>query len=62
MVPLKMYEELRVKLKILEGKRQEEREKLKEAEKAKEEAENFLAIRTKLVSKWDMLYLSKNAR
>lgn len=48
MVPLKDYEELRFKLKILEAKRQEDRERLREHEKIKEEAEQFLTLRNKL--------------
>jgi dynactin 1 len=48
MVPLKDYEELRFKLKILEGKRQEDRERFREHEKIKEEAEQFLTLRNKL--------------
>ncbi|KAF8982492.1 hypothetical protein BGZ46_001161 [Entomortierella lignicola] len=51
MIPLKEYEELRIKLRILEGKRTEDREKLRDAEKAKEESEQFLSIRTKLQAK-----------
>ncbi|KAI8056757.1 hypothetical protein BDF22DRAFT_209947 [Syncephalis plumigaleata] len=47
----KQNEELRLKLKILENKRTEDREKLKEAERAKDEADKFIAIRTKLASK-----------
>jgi dynactin 1 len=47
-VPLKDYEELRLKLKILEAKRQEDREKYREHEKVKEEAEQFLTLRNKL--------------
>jgi dynactin 1 len=47
-VPLKDFEELRLKLKILETKRQEDREKYREHEKVKEEAEQFLTLRNKL--------------
>ncbi|KAF9424168.1 hypothetical protein BGZ94_008072, partial [Podila epigama] len=50
-VPLKDYEELRIKLRILEAKRGEDRERVREAEKAKEESEQFLSIRTKLQAK-----------
>ncbi|KAG0047137.1 hypothetical protein BGZ83_007752 [Gryganskiella cystojenkinii] len=50
-VPLKEYEELRIKLRILESKRGEDREKLKEAERVKEESEQFLSHRTKLQAK-----------
>ncbi|RCH96124.1 hypothetical protein CU098_003948, partial [Rhizopus stolonifer] len=50
-VPLKEYEELRLKLKILESKRQEDREKYREHEKVKEEAEQFLTLRNKLQDK-----------
>ncbi|KAF9169409.1 hypothetical protein BGX21_007549 [Mortierella sp. AD011] len=50
-VSLKEYEELKIKLRILEAKRTEDREKLREAEKAKEESEQFLSIRTKLQAK-----------
>lgn len=48
MIPLKDYEELRLKLKILESKRQEDRERYREHEKVKEEAEQFLTLRNKL--------------
>ncbi|KAI9323317.1 dynein associated protein-domain-containing protein [Dichotomocladium elegans] len=51
MVPLKDYEELRFKLKILEAKRQEDRERYREHEKVKEEAEQFLTLRNKLQDK-----------
>ncbi|KAF9089316.1 hypothetical protein BGX23_006769 [Mortierella sp. AD031] len=50
-VPLKEYEELKIKLRILETKRTEDREKIREAEKAREESEQFLNIRTKLQAK-----------
>jgi chromosome segregation ATPase len=50
-VPLKDYEELRMKLKILETKRQEDRERHRETEKVKEEAEQFLTLRSKLQEK-----------
>ena len=56
-VPLKDYEELRFKLKILENKRHEDRERFREYEKVKEEAEQFLTLRNKLQGK---LYLLKN--
>ena len=45
---LKEYEELRLKLKILENKRQEDREKIRETEKSRVEAEQFLSIKPKL--------------
>ena len=51
MIPLKDYEELRLKLKILESKRQEDRERYREHEKVKEEAEQFLTLRNKLQGK-----------
>ncbi|KAF7727233.1 hypothetical protein EC973_007846 [Apophysomyces ossiformis] len=51
MIPLKEYEELRLKLKILETKRQEDRERYREHEKVKEEAEQFLTLRNKLQDK-----------
>ncbi|KAG9063683.1 hypothetical protein KI688_003794 [Linnemannia hyalina] len=50
-VPLKEYEELKIKLRILETKRTEDRERIRDAEKAKEESEQFLNIRTKLQAK-----------
>lgn len=50
-VPMKDYEELRMKLKILETKRQEDRERHRENEKIKEEAEQFLTLRSKLQEK-----------
>ncbi|RCI04140.1 hypothetical protein CU098_003200 [Rhizopus stolonifer] len=50
-VPLKDYEELRFKLKILESKRHEDRERFREHEKIKEEAEQFLTLRNKLQDK-----------
>ncbi|KAI9251046.1 dynein associated protein-domain-containing protein [Sporodiniella umbellata] len=50
-VPLKEYEELRFKLKILESKRHEDRERFREHEKIKEEAEQFLTLRNKLQDK-----------
>ncbi|CAO3646926.1 unnamed protein product [Cunninghamella blakesleeana] len=51
MISLKEYEELRLKLKILESKRQEDRERYREHEKIKEEAEQFLTLRNKLQDK-----------
>ncbi|KAF9180030.1 hypothetical protein BGZ51_006508 [Haplosporangium sp. Z 767] len=51
MVSMKEYDELRIKLRILEAKRTEDREKLRDAEKAKEESDQFLNIRTKLQAK-----------
>jgi dynactin 1 len=56
MVPLKDYEELRLKLKILETKRQEDRERYREHEKVKEEAEQFLTLRNKLQGKHCALF------
>ncbi|GES86297.1 dynactin 1 [Rhizophagus clarus] len=50
-VSLKEYEELRLKLKILENKRQEDREKIRETEKSRVEAEQFLSIKPKLQAK-----------
>ncbi|KAF9970328.1 hypothetical protein BGZ73_006963 [Actinomortierella ambigua] len=50
-VSLKEYEELRIKLRILEAKRTEDRERLKEAEKIKEESEQFQSMRPKLQAK-----------
>lgn len=50
-VPLKDYEELRFKLKILETKRHEDRERFREHEKINEEAEQFLTLRNKLQDK-----------
>ncbi|GAA5800673.1 hypothetical protein HPULCUR_006109 [Helicostylum pulchrum] len=50
-VPLKDYEELRFKLKIIENKRHEDRERFREHEKVKEEAEQFLTLRNKLQDK-----------
>ncbi|KAG0253188.1 hypothetical protein DFQ27_007619 [Actinomortierella ambigua] len=50
-VPLKDYEELRIKLRILEAKRTEDRERLKEAERIKEESEQFQSMRPKLQAK-----------
>ncbi|KAJ1979239.1 hypothetical protein H4R34_002907 [Dimargaris verticillata] len=47
----KEHEELRLKLKILESKRQEDRQKIKEAERLHEQAEQFLHIKEKLTSK-----------
>ncbi|CAO3622239.1 unnamed protein product [Cunninghamella echinulata] len=51
MISMKDYEELRLKLKILEAKRQEDRERYREHEKIKEEAEQFLTLRNKLQDK-----------
>lgn len=59
MIPLKDYEELRLKLKILESKRQEDRERYREHEKIKEEAEQFLTLRNKLQGKKDRMHKKK---
>ncbi|CAG8719003.1 13213_t:CDS:2, partial [Acaulospora colombiana] len=50
-VSLKEYDELRLKLKILENKRQEDRERMRELDKFKSEAEQFMAVKPKLQSK-----------
>nr|CAG8434267.1 15014_t:CDS:2 [Entrophospora candida] len=50
-IPLKDYEELRLKLKILENKRQDDREKFRENEKLRAEAEQFLSVKPKLQAK-----------
>ncbi|CAG8589239.1 1726_t:CDS:2 [Ambispora gerdemannii] len=47
-VSLKEYEELRLKLKIMENKRQEDREKMREAELLRQEAAQFTSIKPKL--------------
>ncbi|UZJ57502.1 hypothetical protein CBS101457_006822 [Exobasidium rhododendri] len=44
-------EELKVKLKIAEKKREEDREKIKEAERIRMESEQFLAIKPKMTAK-----------
>lgn len=61
MVPLKEYEELKIKLRILETKRTEDRERIREAEKAKEESEQFLNIRTKLQGTFVLFHLRLGA-
>ncbi|KAK9767570.1 hypothetical protein K7432_002542 [Basidiobolus ranarum] len=55
MVSAKAYDELRFKLEILEQKRVEERERWKEQEKLRNEAEQFLAIKQKLTLKFNEL-------
>ncbi|CAG8559204.1 1862_t:CDS:10 [Ambispora leptoticha] len=50
-VPLKDFEELRLKVKILDRKLQEEREKVREAELMKQEAAQFTSIKPKLQAK-----------
>ncbi|CAG8619074.1 19297_t:CDS:10, partial [Racocetra fulgida] len=47
-VSQKEYDELRMKLKILENKRQEDRERIREADKMKAEAEQILSVKPKL--------------
>jgi dynactin 1 len=48
MVPLKDFEETKLKLKILEGKRAEDRERLKDYEKLKNEVEQLQLTKSKL--------------
>ncbi|KAJ2762142.1 hypothetical protein H4S06_000825 [Coemansia sp. BCRC 34490] len=50
-VPLKQYEELRLKYKYLEQKRSEDRQRLQEADKIRAEAEQALRVRDKLATK-----------
>ncbi|KAG9306594.1 hypothetical protein G9A89_004791 [Geosiphon pyriformis] len=50
-IPFKDYDELRMKLKIMENKRQEDREKIREAEMKKQEADQFLSVKPKLQAK-----------
>ncbi|KAJ1775547.1 hypothetical protein LPJ54_003637, partial [Coemansia sp. RSA 1824] len=50
-VPLKQYEELRLKFKFLEQKRSEDRQRLQEADKMRSEAEQALRVREKLAAK-----------
>lgn len=62
MISLKEYEELRLKLKILEAKRQEDRERYREHEKIKEEAEQFLTLRNKLQGRIKIKLSSKSQK
>ncbi|KAI8326330.1 hypothetical protein GQ54DRAFT_294806 [Martensiomyces pterosporus] len=50
-VPLKQYEELRLKYKFLEQKRSEDRQRIQEADKIRSEAEQALRVRDKLAAK-----------
>ncbi|KAJ2782637.1 hypothetical protein H4R18_002157 [Coemansia javaensis] len=50
-VPLRQYEELRLKYKFLEQKRSEDRQRLQEADKIRAEAEQALRVRDKLAAK-----------
>ncbi|KAJ2726364.1 hypothetical protein GGI07_000679 [Coemansia sp. Benny D115] len=50
-VPMKQYEELRLKYKFLEQKRSEDRQRIQEADKIRAEAEQALRVRDKLVAK-----------
>ncbi|KAI8869454.1 hypothetical protein GQ42DRAFT_111903, partial [Ramicandelaber brevisporus] len=50
-VPLKDYDELRTKLRILESKRAEDRQRLKETEVMRAEADQFLRVRDRLTEK-----------
>ncbi|KAJ1677252.1 hypothetical protein EV182_006556, partial [Spiromyces aspiralis] len=50
-VPLKEYEELRLKYKFLEQKRSEDRQRIQEAERIRAEAEQALKVREKLVAR-----------
>lgn len=47
-MPLRMFEELRMKYKLLEQGRQDDRERLKELERLKEDAESWVIARPKL--------------
>ncbi|KAL1914447.1 uncharacterized protein VTP21DRAFT_8899 [Calcarisporiella thermophila] len=55
MVPFKDYEELRMKLKFLQNKRAEDREKIRGSEQTVEEAEKLRAIHNKLQAKLNEL-------
>ncbi|KAJ1730456.1 hypothetical protein LPJ61_003000 [Coemansia biformis] len=50
-VPLRQYEELRLKYKFLEQKRSEDRQRLQEADKIRADAEQALRVRDKLAAK-----------
>lgn len=50
-VPQQEYDALVVKLRILETKRAEDRDRLRDAERSKQEADHFLTIRPKLQAK-----------
>ncbi|CAG8719214.1 15190_t:CDS:2, partial [Dentiscutata heterogama] len=50
-VSQKEYDELRMKLKILENKRQEDRERIRETDKMRADAEQILSIKPKLQAK-----------
>ncbi|KAJ2355231.1 hypothetical protein GGF43_002807 [Coemansia sp. RSA 2618] len=50
-VPLKQFEELRLKFKFLEQKRSEDRQRLQEADTMRSEAEQALRVREKLATK-----------
>ncbi|KAJ1966411.1 hypothetical protein GGI12_000121, partial [Dipsacomyces acuminosporus] len=50
-VPLKQFEELRLKYKFLEQKRSEDRQRIQEADKIRSEAEQALRVRDKLAAK-----------
>lgn len=51
MVPFKDFEELRLRLKLLEAKRMEDRERIREFEKLKSDAEQFQVSKTRLTAK-----------
>ncbi len=48
MVPLKDLEEVKLKLKILEGKRAEDRERIKDLERLKGDNEQLMLAKSKL--------------
>lgn len=59
-VPARLYEELQLKFKLLENGRTEDRERLKELEKLKEDAESWNLARPKLQNK--MIELSNEVK
>lgn len=59
-VPARLYEELQLKFKLLESGRSEDRERLKEMEKLKEDAESWNLARPKLQNK--MIELSNEVK
>jgi dynactin 1 len=50
-IPYRQFEELRIKLKIIEAKRSEDRERWKQFEQSRAETEQFLALKNKLTAK-----------
>jgi dynactin 1 len=60
-ISLKAHEELQAKLRILEGHRAQDRERLRELERTKEETDAFMQARPRLQGPLPTMFLSPHS-